>query len=301
MKNEVLPPICPTAEPDVTCAAVDCDDKSWREVLVPHDRGLDAGFDYDRSSSDGCVEPGRFGWYRRELEVPAAAEGKRVFFECDGAMSFAMVWINGHFVGGWPYGYTPWRVELTPHVVFGGRNVLAVRTAFVSGASRFYTGAGLQRDCHLVFCDDDHLVPDSVAIRTDSVSSRAARVTVSYAMSRSGPRQRTFTVENPRCWDVDDPYLYSVDVEGETFRYGIRTFAFYPDERRPPGFGDGGPDGNRDQGRLVQGQASSSPAGRDVALALSGGRCDPDLPVDFSEHAAVVDDIVKLQFLAHLP
>ena len=206
-------------------------EKGWTRVRVPHDRGLDRGFDYDRSASDGCVEPGVQGWYRRTLDIPASAAGRRVFFESDGAASFSMVWINGHFVGGWPYAYTPWRVELTPYVDFGGTNVLAVRTAFVRDAARYYVGAGLYRPCHLAICDRDHLVPGSVAIRT-ALDGDVAHVTVTYAMSESGARTKTFDVARPRRWDVDDPHLYEVEVEGERFRYGIRTIGFFPDERR---------------------------------------------------------------------
>ena len=50
-------------------------------------------------------------------------------------------------------------------------------------------------------------------------------------MSKSGKKERTFTVESPRLWDIDDPHLYTLDIAGETFRYGIRTIAFYPDAR----------------------------------------------------------------------
>lgn len=236
LKRGSLPQIRPATDPDAPEASVDYQDAEWPIVRVPHDRALDRGFDYDRNHSDGCVSPGRFGWYRRELEIPVTESGRRIFFECDGAMSFAMVWINGQFVGGWPSGYSPWRVELTPHVNFGGKNVLAVRTAFVNEAARFYTGAGLYRDCFLAFCDDDYLVPGSVAIRTElrkeGDSGTMAFVRIVYEMSRSGRREKSFSVANPRFWDVDDPYLYTVEVEGEMFRYGIRSFAFYPDARR---------------------------------------------------------------------
>jgi len=220
----------PALEPQAPFAAPGFKDAGWRTVRVPHDRALDNGFAYDRPSGDGCVEPFREGWYRRRLDIPASAAGKRVFFECDGAASFAMVWINGRLVGGWPYAYTPWRVELTPHVAFGGTNVVAVRTAFVKDAARYYVGAGLYRDCHLAICDDDHLVPGSVAVRTQ-VEGRDARVDVTYAMSKSGPRKKSFTVKDARLWDVDDPHLYTVEVEGETFRYGIRTAKFFADAR----------------------------------------------------------------------
>ncbi|MDT0676530.1 hypothetical protein [Autumnicola musiva] len=35
--------------------------------------------------------------------------------EVDGAMSYAMVWLNGKIVGDWPYGYASWQVDLTPY------------------------------------------------------------------------------------------------------------------------------------------------------------------------------------------
>lgn len=54
------------------------------------------------------------GWYRRRFELPAAEAGHRVSPEVEGAMACAAVWLNGHLVGGWPYGYASWRVELTP-------------------------------------------------------------------------------------------------------------------------------------------------------------------------------------------
>ena len=40
-------------------------------------------------------------------------------------MAYASVWLNGKFVGGWPYGYASFRLDLTPYVEFGAENVLA--------------------------------------------------------------------------------------------------------------------------------------------------------------------------------
>jgi hypothetical protein len=57
-------------------------------------------------------------WYRKHLEVPASDLGKKIYLEVDGAMAYATVWVNGRFVGGWPYGYASWRVDLTPFVKF---------------------------------------------------------------------------------------------------------------------------------------------------------------------------------------
>ena len=228
----------PTAEPKVVACPFmrpDFDDTKWREVTVPHDWGVEHAFLCDMPHLDAYLDITGPGWYRRKFKVESSKfkVGDRVFFETDGAMSFAMVWVNGHFVGGWPYGYTPWRVELTKWLRPRGDNVLAVRCQVWKDASRWYTGGGLYRECRLAVERPDHVVPGSIAIRT-SVATGAvttATVTVSYEMTQSGARRRTFTVENPRLWDVDDPHLYETDVEGVKCRYGIRTIGFFADGR----------------------------------------------------------------------
>ena len=45
----------------------------------------------------------------------------------DGVYMNAEVWINGVSLGKHPYGYTAFRYDLTPHLKFGGDNVIAVR------------------------------------------------------------------------------------------------------------------------------------------------------------------------------
>jgi len=67
------------------------------------------------------------GWYRKHFNVPAGDQGSRLYLDIDGAMAYANVWLNGQYVGGWPYGYASWRVDLTPYVKFGAENVLAIR------------------------------------------------------------------------------------------------------------------------------------------------------------------------------
>ena len=218
------------------------DDASWTPVRVPHDWGVMKGFDPDLPYGDAFLDVTGVGWYRRELkiengklkigscEAQIPADGV-VYFECDGAMSYSHVWVNGTFVGGWPYGYTRFRLDVTKHLK-PGRNVLAIRCHNVKDSSRWYTGGGLYRGCRLLVCPKDHVVPGSVVITTPEITAKSAKVRVRYAMSVSGAKERVFTVANPRLWDVDDPYLYTVDVEGNPYRYGIRTIAFHSDERR---------------------------------------------------------------------
>ena len=225
------------------------DDSAWQDVRVPHDWGVDEPFDYDRAFYDAFLDVTGVGWYRIKFRVESGKlkigddivalppDGK-VYFECDGAMSYAMLYLDGKFLGGWPYGYTRWRVVLTNGIDQGlfalpdGEHVIAIRCHNIPDSSSWYTGAGLYRNCRLLVCPKDHVVPGSVFITTPEVTAKYAKVCVRYTMSESGPREFSFKVENPRLWDIDDPYLYTVCVEGDQHRYGIRTISFNADERR---------------------------------------------------------------------
>ena len=208
------------------------DDSAWKPVRVPHDWGVEKSFDSDRPYGDAFLDVTGVGWYRLRVDVPADWRGKTVYFECDGAMSYSMLYLNGTFLGGWPYGYTRWRIDLSKRLNYGGVNTIAIRCHNQKDSSRWYTGGGLYRRCRLLVCPEDHVVPGSVFITTPEVTAKRAKVRVRYEMSKSGKKDRSFTVENPRLWDIDDPHLYTVDIEGDTYRYGIRTISFSPDERR---------------------------------------------------------------------
>ena len=82
--------------------------------------------------------------------MPAGDEGRRLYLDVDGAMSYANVWLNGQYVGGWPYGYASWQVDLTPYVKFGGENVIAIRLDNPPNSSRWYPGGGIYRNVWLV-------------------------------------------------------------------------------------------------------------------------------------------------------
>jgi len=235
-----LPEPCLTpesGEPSLYCPfrKPDYDDSKWRSVEVPHDWGVEHAFLPDLAFLDAYLDVTGPGWYRRRFD-PASVrftgkDGERLFFESDGAMSYSMVWVNGHFVGGWPYGYTPWRVELTKWVKPGAENVLAIRCFNFKDGSRWYSGAGLIRECRLVAEKADHIVPGSVFITTPVVTKALAKVHVTWEMTLGGRKEKTFEVKNPRLWDVDDPHLYTLALEDRTFRYGIREIGFFPDAR----------------------------------------------------------------------
>ena len=139
--------------PPLLWARPDFDDSGWRTVRVPHDWGVDRPFDSDRPYGDAFLDVTGVGWYRMKLRVKseelrvgvggghfALPDGWRVYFECDGAMSYAMVWVNGEFAGGWPYGYTRWRLDISDLLRRDGENTIAVRCHNLANSSRWYTG-----------------------------------------------------------------------------------------------------------------------------------------------------------------
>jgi beta-galactosidase len=72
-------------------AAADFDDRPWRRVDLPHDWAVELPFSERGSTQQGSKAIGRafpqnsVGWYRRELAIPAAAQGQRFTLEFDGS------------------------------------------------------------------------------------------------------------------------------------------------------------------------------------------------------------------------
>ncbi len=154
----------------------DFDDGSWRPVNLPHDWAIAGPFSHDGGGGMGRLPTAGVGWYRKKLEIPAADSGRRIFLDVDGAMAYATVWLNGRLVGGWPYGYASWRLDLTPYVKFGGENTLAIRLDNLPDSSRWYPGAGIYRNVWLIKTQRIHIGHWGTYLTTPEVSPERATV-----------------------------------------------------------------------------------------------------------------------------
>src|SRR5690606_15782374 len=155
----------------------DFDDSAWQPVTLPHDWAIAGPFIAEGPYGGmGRLPSWGIGWYRRALDIPASQQGRRIHLDLDGAMSHATVWLNGQLVGGWPYGYNSWRVDLTPHVAFGGRNQLAIRLDNPPESARWYPGGGLYRDVWLTSTAPVHVAQWGTTVTTPAVSETAADV-----------------------------------------------------------------------------------------------------------------------------
>ena len=145
------------------------DDSRWRLLDLPHDWGVEGDFDIDLPGETGKLPWQGVGWYRKTFAVAANDANKRVSLEMDGAMSNARVWCNGQYVGGWPYGYASWALDLTPFIKRGAPNTLAIQLDNLPDSTRWYPGGGIYRDVHLTLTNPVHVAHWGTQIDAQSV------------------------------------------------------------------------------------------------------------------------------------
>jgi len=218
-------------------------DSAWRALDLPHDWAIEGPFDPQNNPETGGLPIFGIAWYRKQFTVPADGRGKFYSVEFDGAMSNSTVWLNGHKLGGRPYGYSSFELELTPYLNFGQENVIAVRLAPEDRSSRWYPGAGIYRNVWLVTTGPVHVAhwgtyvtaQDVLSVRATVVArseirnenAQTEQLTVETAImdaaghavarqsdnatilpGQTAPLKQTLLVPNPQRWDVDRPYLY---------------------------------------------------------------------------------------------
>ena len=253
---------------DPKASAEGYDDSKWSRVVVPHDWAIYGPFSFDNDkqhlaiTQDGQKEAmehaGRtgglpfvgVGWYRRTLSIPEDLGQRRVVLRFDGAMSRARVYVNGHEAGYWPYGYNSFHLDVTPYVRPGKDNTLAVRLENKHESSRWYPGAGLYRNVHMVITDPVHVPTWGTQIKTPVVRGDFAYVDVetklaglktlgnkvltikTYILTPLGTKiasksvetkasfwakdsilRSGFEVRRPLLWDIGHPFLYKYVVE----------------------------------------------------------------------------------------
>ena len=168
-------------------------DTTWHAVTVPHDWAISGPFDRANDLQEVIVvqngekEPtwktGRSGglpWmgkghYRTRVKVNKEKFYTLVF---DGAMSHADVYVNGEEMVYWPYGYNTFDCYILPHLITGDSVDIDVYLENKPQQSRWYPGAGIYRNVHLVESDPIHVPTFGVLIRTPKVSKEYAQVTI---------------------------------------------------------------------------------------------------------------------------
>jgi len=180
-------------EPGSDVTGVTYNDTAWRKLDVPHDWGIEGPFRDELDSGSGKLPWKAIGWYRKYFTVPATDQGKRIFIDFDGAMANAKVWLNGQYVGTWPYGYNSFRLDLTPFVKYGEKNVLAVQLDTIHWGSRWYPGAGIYRNVWLVKTAPVHIGHWGISVTTPTVTDASAEAKLAVTVdNQSGQASKIF-------------------------------------------------------------------------------------------------------------
>ncbi|MBN2686127.1 MAG: DUF4982 domain-containing protein [Pontiellaceae bacterium] len=176
-KTAIRPEEMPPGE-QCTVVQPNFDDTDWRQLNLPHDWGIEGPFDIDLPGETAKLLWFGIAWYRKTFDLPQSDEGKRIFLQIDGAMSYASIWCNGQLVGGWPYGYASWQLDLTPYLKPGQQNTLAIRIDNPEESSRWYPGGGIYRNVWLIKTDPVHCAQWSTYVTTPLISDSAAKINI---------------------------------------------------------------------------------------------------------------------------
>ena len=186
--------------------------------------------------------------YVKHFRLPEEMKGKRVFVSFQGAESCVAVWLNGMYIGFSSDSFTPHEFELT-HALREGENKLACRVyRFCAGSwledQDFLRFSGLYRDVYLYAIPAVHLWDLNVTAEPDDAFSKGmvqwkAKVSApegsvlhlclkdgkgaeiqhsecSVQHQESGADEAFlsggFTVDTPRLWSAEDPYLYDLEL-----------------------------------------------------------------------------------------
>jgi beta-galactosidase len=223
-------------------------DSQWRTLDLPHDWSIEGPFSKDHPATPGGgALPGGIGWYRKTFNLPNSDKGYLVFIDFDGVYRNSEVWINGHYLGKRPYGYSSFRYELTSFLKYGKENnVLAVKVDNSQQPnSRWYSGSGIYRNVWMVRTEKIAVDHWGTYVATSDVTEQSSKVLLqikvrsaalkdqpiilrSVIIDKSGKeiaREETkniaskesliaitqnLTVSNPIFWSIENPYLYKV-------------------------------------------------------------------------------------------
>src|SRR6185503_11782351 len=97
--------------------AASFNDAGFTRVTIPHTNKMLPWHGFDDKEYQFV------SLYRRHFTMPAGLSGQRVFIDFGGVMTAATVSINGHSLGEYKGGYTPFSFELTEHLNWHGDNV----------------------------------------------------------------------------------------------------------------------------------------------------------------------------------
>lgn len=232
------------------------DRTGWRKVTVPGVWGK-------RPGQVSYPVPVGLNWYAKSVLVPRSWN-QQILIVFLGAMYVTDVWVNGQYLGVHRGGYTPFSFEITRYVKPGRIAEIVVRVdnrlseeTVPSVHLGWQSFGGLYREVYLVHRPAVYLdnlatsvrIPEegkclltvealvinatgkeyqgviSGGIRAETTLVGLSRSHVNVKPGSSVPVKLQFSLENPRLWSPDDPYLHTLNLE---WKYGPMQRISFP-------------------------------------------------------------------------
>ena len=238
------------------------DEKDFRPVNLPHDWAVEDGFYPEEDGEQGYRKRG-WGYYRKRFFVPSSWKGKRVELQFGGIATHATFWINQTLFHHNFSGYNTVTMDITPLLMYGCDNVIAVEVNAAVFEGWWYEGAGIYRDVKLIVSNPVHIrteagirinpeakidgwdVNGTIDIVNDSISEvvplldieiidpdgkkiEAKRFLPTVPSHQTVQVPYSIRVASPQLWSPDTPSLYKlkVTVKSEARVYDEKTVNF---------------------------------------------------------------------------
>lgn len=245
------------------------DARHFEKIDLPHDFVVRRGeFSEDAPARQGCLTKGVV-WYRKAFFISEEDQSKHITVEFDGVYRNCQLFLNGHFLKRVVSGYQSFDVSLDDALHYGEINVMAVYVDATEYEGWWYEGGGIYRNTRMIKTEKVHIqkwgsyitthVQDDMTMVTveatiENIGKVKASITclielfdknnhcvatskdmISINAFDSIKQDFTLSIDTPKLWSLDDPYLYNAKItlldDGNTIdtyesNFGVRSFTF---------------------------------------------------------------------------
>lgn len=219
---------------------------AYARIDLPHDWAIDAPLNKDmaQGAAQGYLDRYGVGYYRKTFVLDSKGAQRRYMLDFGGIYERSEVRLNGQHVGGWNYGYSSFRLDVTDAIRVGD-NLLEIRVDnTLCPVDRWYSGCGIYRDVKLIETASEYIDERDVIVTT-RICGDAASVSVHTgicaqvvaSLSRGDEHYSAqseqgvidFMVENAALWSAENPNLYELKLsladgtDSIALRVGIRA------------------------------------------------------------------------------